>query len=60
MSEITYRVIIDGVIIATGMSIEHATILVKALFLEYYNEHTMEVTIAREDREEVCEGGNIQ
>ena len=55
MNEITYRVIIDGVTIATGMSIEHATILLKALFLEYYNEPAMAVAIAREDRAEVCE-----
>lgn len=52
MIEKTYRVLIDGVTVATGMSIEHATVFLKALFLEYYNETTMAVSIRQEDRVE--------
>lgn len=49
MIEKTYRVLIDGVTVATGMSLEHATIFLKALFLEYYNEDTMAVAIRQDD-----------
>lgn len=49
MIEKTYRVLIDGVTVATGMSIEHATIFLKALFLEYYNDTDMAVAIRQDD-----------
>lgn len=58
MIEKRYRVLIDGVTVATGMSLEHATIFLKALFLEYYNEDTMAVSIRQEDRVEVDDSDN--
>lgn len=51
MTEETYRVLIDGVTVATGMSLENATIFLKALFREYYNEDTMAVSITKEIKE---------
>ena len=40
-----YEVLIDNEVIATGMDINVATVLVKALFEEYYNER--EITISK-------------
>ena len=45
MKEQRYEVLIDNEVVATGMDINVATILVKALFEEYYNER--EITISK-------------
>lgn len=44
----TYRIIDRGNIIASGMPIETALILLKALFLEYYNDTMIGYTIEKE------------
>lgn len=45
-----YSVKIDDVVIAKGMSLGNAVILVKALFEEWYEEPSMSVTIVKEER----------
>ena len=40
MTDKKYEVLIDNDVIAEGMDIKTATILVRALFEEYYNEKT--------------------
>ena len=53
MIEDKYRVIMGARIIATDMSLEHATILLKGIFNEYYAESGLEVSIQRLPNEEV-------
>lgn len=48
MSCESYNVLINGLIVAEGMSLGHALIFVKALFVEYYNDTDMSVAIERE------------
>ena len=50
MIENKYKVLIDNTVVARDMDIRTATILVKALFEEYYNDYAMAVTIKQEDR----------
>ena len=48
MTEYTYTVLeSDHRMVATGMSLEDALILVKALMQEYYNDTMMKLTIVR-------------
>lgn len=46
----TYSVMIDNIVVAKGMSIEHALIFVKAVYNEYYNEKNMKVSLVKEPR----------
>lgn len=46
----TYSVMIDDIVVAKGMSIEHAVIFVKAVYNEYYNEKNMKVSLVKEPR----------
>ena len=46
----TYSVMIDNIVVAKGMSIEHAVIFVKAVYNEYYNEKNMKVSLVKESR----------
>ena len=46
----TYSVMIDNIVVAKGMSIEHAVIFVKAVYNEYYNEKSMKVSLVKEPR----------
>ena len=46
----TYSVMIDNIVVAKGMSIEHAVIFVKAVYNEYYNEKNMKVSLVKEPR----------
>jgi hypothetical protein len=46
----TYSVMIDNIVVAKGMSIEHAVIFVKAVYNEYYNEKNMKVSLIKEPR----------
>ena len=46
MSENKYYVTIDNHTIAENMTLEHALILVKAIFETYYNDHSLVVAIA--------------
>ena len=45
MAEYKYKVLIDGVVYAENMDIKTATILIRALFEEYYNDHSMTISI---------------
>lgn len=48
----TYRIIDRGNIIASGMPIDTALILLKALFLEYFNDTEISYTLEKERGEE--------
>ena len=48
----TYMVLIDKSIIAMALSLEHAVVLVKALFNEYYAEPGLTISIQREPPKE--------
>lgn len=50
MMEKRYKVLINNEIVASDMDIKTATVLVRALFEEYYNDYTMTVSIKQEDR----------
>lgn len=50
MEEKKYKVLINNEVVAKDMDIRTATVLVRALFEEYYNDYTMTVTIKQEDR----------
>lgn len=52
MNECKYEVLINNKVIAERMDIEIATALIKALFEKYYNEHTMTISIKKEERVE--------
>lgn len=49
----TYCVMIRNLIIAQQMPIEYAVLFVKALFLEYGNDKSLEIRI-KEDTPELC------
>ena len=50
MEERKYEVLVNGDTVAECMDIKTATILMKALFDEYYNEHSMIVSVKEMDR----------
>ena len=50
MEEKKYKVLINNEVVAKDMDIRTATVLVRALFEEYYNDCTMAITINQEDR----------
>ena len=54
MEERRYKVLIDNMVVAERMDLKTATILVKALFDEYYNDYKMTVSVEQEDRA-ICE-----
>lgn len=47
MNDYEYSVIVDNVVIAKGMTIGNALILVKALFQEWHNESDMKISIQK-------------
>lgn len=47
MNDYEYSVIVDNVVIAKGMTIGNAMILVKALFQEWHNEDDMKISIQK-------------
>lgn len=51
----TYAIIDRGNVIAKGMPIETALILLKALFMEYWNDTMVRYTIEKEARAECVE-----
>lgn len=57
MIEDKYRVIMGSRIIAKDMTLEHATILLKGIFEEYYAEPGLEVSIQRHPVEGVYSDG---
>lgn len=50
MQEPKYQVLIDNQVYAQNMDLETATVLLKALFTEYFNEHDMVVSIKEMER----------
>ena len=52
MSERKYEVLMNDTIVAQEMDIRTAMILVRALFEEYYKDHTMIVSIKEMERTE--------
>lgn len=50
MNEKKYKILIDNATIANNMDLTTATILIKALFNEYYNDPHMVITIQKEER----------
>ena len=56
MSCDTYRIIDRGIIIASGMSLGTALIMLKALFTEYWAEPTFGYTIEKEQKAEYKDG----
>jgi len=48
MNSYYYSVKIDDLVIAKGMSLGNALILVKALFQEWYEEKDLSISIAKE------------
>lgn len=51
MWEDTYCVEVDGEVVARGLDLKIATILVRALFEEYWNDKYMVVSVKKEDWE---------
>ena len=51
MEENRYEVLIDNMVVAENMDLKTATILVKALFEEYYNDYKMEVSVRKINKE---------
>ena len=50
MEEKRYKVLINNETIAKDMDIRTATVLVRALFEEYYNDYSMVISIKQADR----------
>lgn len=50
MYEKKYRVFINNEVVAKDMDIKTATVLIRALFEEYYNDCLMTISIKEEDR----------
>jgi len=53
MSEIRYFVEVDGNVVAKGMTLKDATIFVRALFEEYWNDKKLLVSVRRMDWDEL-------
>ena len=56
MTDKKYKVLINNEVVAEEMDIKTATILVRALFEEYYNDYGM--TISIREMERVCENAD--
>ena len=50
MEERRYNVLIDDMVVANNMDLSTATILVKALFNEYYNDDKMVISVKQMDK----------
>ena len=55
MTDKKYKVLINNDIVAEGMDIKTATILVRALFEEYYNEYPLTISVIEKERCVGCE-----
>ena len=49
MCEKKYKVFINDKVVANNMDIQTATILIRALFEEYYNDYNMLISIKEEE-----------
>ena len=54
MNERKYKVLMDDRTVANDMNLKEATILVRALFEEYYNDYLMVISIREMERCEAC------
>lgn len=54
MFERKYEILIDGTQIASNMQLHDATIFIKALFNEYYNDTDMSITIKQMEGSCIC------
>jgi hypothetical protein len=54
MFEKKYEILIDGTQIASNMQLHDATIFIKALFNEYYNDTDMNITIKQMESSYIC------
>lgn len=50
MSDILYQVYVNHKKVAGNLTLEIALILTKALFQEYFDDHTMQICIMEEER----------
>ena len=50
MEKKRYKVLIDNTVVAQDMDIKTATVLVRALFEEYYNDYAMTISVKQEDK----------
>lgn len=48
MNDYEYSVIVENEVIASGMTLNNALVLVKALFQEWHNESTLKISIQRD------------
>lgn len=55
MNDKKYEILIDEEVVATRMDIKTATVLIRALFEEYYNQYPMTISVREIERCEVCE-----
>ena len=55
MTDKKYKVLIGNDVVAEGMDIKTATILVRALFEEYYNEYPLTISVREMERCVGCE-----
>ena len=46
----TYSVMIRDIVVAKGMSIEHACLFIEAIYSKYYNEKNLKVSLVQEPR----------
>lgn len=53
MSDRLYQVYVNHKKVAGNMTLEIALILTKALFQEYFNDHTVQICILEEEKVEV-------
>jgi len=55
-----YELVLDNEVIASGMDVNTALILIGALYEKYYNEEGMSITIREMDRTKVNESNNCE
>ena len=55
MYERKYQVLIGNEVVARDMDLKTATILVRALFEEYYADYTLTVSVKEMERTEICD-----
>lgn len=55
-----YELVLDNEVIASGMDVNTALILIGALYAEYYNEEGMSITIREMDRAKANESNDCE
>lgn len=59
MWEKKYEVIMDKTVVAKGMDLKTATLMVRALFEEYYNEYPLTISVREMERVGCVQNENI-